>query len=412
MSLKRVVITGAGLVTAVGLTRDQTWNALLAGKNGVEPIKAFDTEAFRTHFAAEVDDFDPHVVMEPKEARKADRFSQFAMVAADEAMQQSGLGEIDDPLRAGVIVASGIGGMITFEEQHGRLVKSGPRRVSPLFIPMMIADMASGLISIRYGYRGPNYCTVSACSSGGHAIASAFDQIRLDQADVMITGGSEASICPMALAGFGNMRALSTRNDEPERASRPFDLERDGFVLGEGAGILILEAEDHAVARGATILAEVVGYGATADAYHMTQPDEQGRGAIGCMTGALRVAGISPEDIGYINAHGTSTFFNDKIETMAIRKVFGGHAEELAISSTKSMIGHLLGAAGGVEAIITALVLNQAVIPPTINLERPDPECDLDYCPGEAVKREVEYALSNSFGFGGHNISLCLKARR
>ncbi len=412
MSLKRVVITGAGLVTAVGLTRDQTWDALLAGKNGVEPIKAFDTEAFRTHFAAEVDDFDPHVVMEPKEARKADRFSQFAMIAADEAMQQSGLGEIDDPLRAGVIVASGIGGMITFEEQHGRLVKSGPRRVSPLFIPMMIADMASGLISIRYGYRGPNYCTVSACSSGGHAIASAFDQIRLDQADVMITGGSEASICPMALAGFGNMRALSTRNDEPERASRPFDLERDGFVLGEGAGILILEAEDHAVARGATILAEVVGYGATADAYHMTQPDEQGRGAIGCMTGALRVAGISPEDIGYINAHGTSTFFNDKIETMAIRKVFGGHAEELAISSTKSMIGHLLGAAGGVEAIITALVLNQAVIPPTINLERPDPECDLDYCPGEAVKREVEYALSNSFGFGGHNISLCLKARR
>jgi len=412
VSLKRVVITGAGLVTAVGLTRDQTWDALLAGKNGVEPIKAFDTEAFRTHFAAEVDDFDPHVVMEPKEARKADRFSQFAMIAADEAMQQSGLGEIDDPLRAGVIVASGIGGMITFEEQHGRLVKSGPRRVSPLFIPMMIADMASGLISIRYGYRGPNYCTVSACSSGGHAIASAFDQIRLDQADVMITGGSEASICPMALAGFGNMRALSTRNDEPERASRPFDLERDGFVLGEGAGILILEAEDHAVARGATILAEVVGYGATADAYHMTQPDEQGRGAIGCMAGALRVAGISPEDIGYINAHGTSTFFNDKIETMAIRKVFGGHAEELAISSTKSMIGHLLGAAGGVEAIITALVLNQAVIPPTINLERPDPECDLDYCPGEAVKREVEYALSNSFGFGGHNISLCLKARR
>ncbi len=411
MGLKRVVITGAGLVTAVGLTRDTTWEALLAGKNGVSTIKAFDTEAFRTHFAAEVEDFDPHVVLEPKEARKADRFSQFALVAADEAMQQSGLGEMDDPLRAGVIVASGIGGMITFEEQHNRLINSGPRRVSPLFIPMMIADMASGLISIRYGYRGPNYCTVSACSSGGHAIASAFDQIRLDQADVMITGGSEASICPMALAGFGNMRALSTRNDEPDRASRPFDLERDGFVLGEGAGILILEAEDHALARGATILAEVVGYGATADAYHMTQPDEQGRGAIGCMTGALRVAGISPEDIGYINAHGTSTFFNDKIETMAIRTVFGDHAEKLAISSTKSMIGHLLGAAGGVEGIITALVLNQAVIPPTINLEKPDPECDLDYCPGEAVKREVEYALSNSFGFGGHNISLCLKAR-
>jgi len=412
VSLKRVVITGAGLVTAVGLTRDETWDALLAGKNGVGPITAFDTEAFRTHFAAEVNDFDPHVVLEPKEARKADRFSQFALIAADEAMKQSGLGEMADPLRAGVIVASGIGGMITFEEQHGRLIKSGPRRVSPLFIPMMIADMASGLISIRYGYCGPNYCTVSACSSGGHAIASAFDQIRLDQADVMITGGSEASICPMALSGFGNMKALSTRNDEPERASRPFDLERDGFVLGEGAGILILEAEDHALARGATILAEVVGYGATADAYHMTQPDEQGRGAIGCMTGALRMAGISPEDIGYINAHGTSTFFNDKIETMAIRKVFEGHADKLAISSTKSMIGHLLGAAGGVEAIVTALVLNQAAIPPTINLERPDPECDLDYCPGEAVKREVGYALSNSFGFGGHNISLCLKARR
>ncbi len=412
MNHRKVVITGMGLMTPVGSGRSVSWDALIAGKCGIGPITLFDTEVYRTRIAGEVDQFDPHVVMEPKEARKADRFTQLAVAAAAEAMAQAGDPKIDDHYRAGVIVASGIGGMLTFEQQHSRLLKRGPRGISPMFIPMMIADMAAGLISIRYGYRGPNYCTVSACASGGHAIASAFDQIRLDQADVMITGGSEAAICPMALAGFGNMKALSTRNDEPLRASRPFDVGRDGFVIGEGAGILVLEAEDHAIARGATIYGEVIGYGMTADAYHMTQPDVDGLGAIGSMAGALKISGLAPEDIGYINAHGTSTHFNDKIETKAIRAIFGAHADKLAVSSTKSMTGHLLGAAGGVETVATVLALRHRVLPPTINLDEPDPECDLDYCPHVAVEREVEYALSNSFGFGGHNITLCLQARR
>jgi 3-oxoacyl-[acyl-carrier-protein] synthase II len=412
VNTRKVVITGMGLVTPVGLNRDDSWAAMIAGKCGIGPITAFDTEAFRTRISGAVDEFDPHVVMEPKEARKADRFTQFAVVAAEEAMQQSGNPQPKDSYRAGVIVASGIGGMITFETQHTRMIQRGPRMVSPLFIPMMIADMASGLISIRYGFRGPNYSTVSACASGGHAIASAFDQIRLGQADLMITGGTEAAICPMALAGFGSMKALSTRNEEPEKASRPFDIQRDGFVIGEGAGILILEAEEHAEARGATIYGEVIGYGMTGDAFHMTQPDEDGKGAFGSMTGSLAVAGLQPEDIDYINAHGTSTHFNDKIETKAIRKVFGSHADRLAVSSTKSMIGHLLGAAGGVETVVTALALRHGVIPPTLNLDEPDPECDLDYCPHEAVKRDMEYAISNSFGFGGHNVTVCLKARR
>jgi 3-oxoacyl-[acyl-carrier-protein] synthase II len=409
---RNVVITGMGLVTPVGSTRDESWAALVAGKSGIGLITEFDTEAFRTKISGSVEGFDPGVVMEPKEARKADRFTQFAVVAAAEAMQQAGQPQLEDSYRAGVIVASGIGGMITFEAQHARMLSRGPRMVSPLFIPMMIADMASGLISIRYGFRGPNYCTVSACASGGHAIASAFDQIRLGQADLMITGGTEAAICPMALAGFGSMKALSTRNDEPDRASRPFDVERDGFVIGEGAGVLVLEEEGHAVARGATIFGEVVGYGMTGDAWHMTQPDEDGKGAIGSMTGALRVAGLEPEAVDYINAHGTSTHFNDKIETRAIRQVFGAHADRVAVSSTKSMIGHLLGAAGGVETVVTALALRHGIIPPTVNLDQPDPECDLDYCPHDAVERDIEYAISNSFGFGGHNVTLCLKARR
>jgi 3-oxoacyl-[acyl-carrier-protein] synthase II len=407
-----VVVTGLGIVAPVGNERDSAWEAVAAGRGGVRPITSFDTSAYRTNFAGTVEGFDPHLSLEPKEVRKADRYSQFAMEATRQAMEQADLPEIGDPFRAGVIVASGIGGMLTFEEQHRRLLERGPKRVSPLFIPMMIADMAAGMISIRYGFRGPNYCTVSACASAGHAIASAFDQIRLGQADVMITGGSEASICPSALAGFGNMKALSTRNDEPERASRPFDAGRDGFVLGEGAGILILESEDHARERGATVLGEVVGYGLTADAFHMTQPDTEGRGAAGCMSAALANAGIAATDIGYINAHGTSTFFNDKIESRAIRDVFGSHADDLLVSSTKSMVGHLLGAAGGVEAVFTILALRHGLIPPTINLEDPDPECDLEYCANEAVARELEYALSNSFGFGGHNVSLCFRARR
>ncbi|MFO7652476.1 MAG: beta-ketoacyl-ACP synthase II [Candidatus Krumholzibacteriia bacterium] len=412
MEHRKVVVTGLGLVTAVGKDRDASWEALVAGRNGVGPIESFDAGEYRTQFAAEVRDFDPHRSMEPKEARKADRFCQFAMDAARQAMEQAGVGEVRDPFRAGVIVASGIGGMITWEEQHKRLLERGPSRVSPLFIPMMIADMAAGLISIRYGFRGANFCTVSACASGGHALACAFDQIRLGQADVMITGGSEATISPCALAGFGNMKALSTRNDDPTHASRPFDAERDGFVLGEGAGVLVLEEEEHARRRGAAILGEMVSYGATADAFHMTQPDNDGVGGAGCMRLAIESAGLQPEAIGYINAHGTSTPYNDKIETKAIRDTFGAHADSLIVSATKSMVGHTLGAAGGLEAAVTVLALHHGVLPPTINLQTPDPECDLDYCPNQSVERDVEYALSNSFGFGGHNVSLCFGARR
>ena len=411
MERRRVVVTGIGLVTSVGLTRQTSWEGLVAGRNGVGPITAFPTDGYRTTFAAEVKGFDPLVAMDAKDARKADRFCQLALVAAAEAMAHAAPGPVD-PFRAGVIIGSGIGGMLTFEEQHQKLLERGPSRVSPLFIPMLISDMAAGLVSIRYGYRGPNFCTVSACASSGHALASAFDMIRLGQADVMITGGSEASVCPSALAGFGAMKALSARNDAPERASRPFDAGRDGFVLGEGAGILVLEAADRALARGAPIICELAGYGATADAFHMTQPDEDGAGARMAMHNALACAGTTPAEVGYINAHGTSTHYNDKIESKAIKDLFGPLAPGLAISSCKSMIGHLLGAAGAVEAATTALALKEGVLPPTIIYESPDPECDLDYCPNRAVPRQVEVALSNSFGFGGHNVSLCLRAWR
>jgi 3-oxoacyl-[acyl-carrier-protein] synthase II len=398
------------MVTAIGLDAASNWTAIKAGQQGVSAIESFDTEGYRSNFAAEIKDFAPDSIMDPKDARKADRYSQLAVAAAVEAMEQSGLGEPDDPYRAGVIIASGIGGMLTFEDQHSRLVRRGPRGVSPMFIPMMIADMAAGLVSIRFGLRGPNYCTTSACASAGHAIASACDQIRLGAADVMVAGGSEAAVCPMALSGFGNMKALSARNDDPATASRPFDAERDGFVLGEGAGVLVLESEEHARARGATILGRIVGYGATGDAYHMTQPATEGHGAENSMLAAIAVAGIKPEAVGYINAHGTSTPWNDKIETLAIRKVFGSHADKLRVSSTKSMVGHLLGAAGAVEAAYTILALRDGILPPTINLTNPDPDCDLDYCANEAVPASVEYALSNSFGFGGHNVTLCFQA--
>ncbi len=411
MEPRRVVITGIGLVTSIGLTRQSTWEAMLAGRSGVAPIASFPTEGYRTRFGAEARDFDPLVAMDAKAARKADRFCQMALVAAAEAMAQAQPGEAD-PFRVGCIIGSGIGGMLTFEDQHATLVQRGPSRVSPMFIPMLISDMAAGLVSIQYGCRGPNWCTTSACASAGHAIASALDMIRLGRADVMITGGSEASVCPSALAGFGAMKALSARNDDPARASRPFDAERDGFVLGEGAGVLVLEEAGRARARGATIVAELAGYGATADAFHMTQPDEDGAGARAAMQFALQDAGIAPEQVGYINAHGTSTHYNDKIETKAIRELFGAHAERLAVSSCKSMIGHLLGAAGAVEAAATALALQQGVLPPTINYERPDPECDLDYVPNQARPAAIEAALSNSFGFGGHNVSLCFRPWR
>ena len=410
MNQCNVVVTGIGTVSSVGLDRETTWAALKEGVSGIAPIKAFDTEGYRTTIAAEVENFDPTSVMELKDARKADRFSQFAVVAATEAVQQAGLKDFDDPFRAGVIISSGIGGMTTWEDQHSRLLRRGARGVSPMFIPMMIADMAAGLVSIRFGMRGPNYCTTSACASSGHAITAAADQIRLGAADVMLAGGSEAAVCRMALAGFGNMKALSSRNDSPETASRPFDAERDGFVLGEGAGVLVLESVEHATARGAKVLGRIAGYGSSGDAYHMTQPDNEGNGAQASMRAALSCAGIAPEQVGYINAHGTSTPFNDKIETLAIRKVFGDHAEKLKISSIKSMLGHLLGAAGAVEAGTTVLALAEGILPPTMNLNTPDPECDLDYCPNEAVRARVEYALSNSFGFGGHNVTICFQA--
>ena len=408
MERRRVAITGAGMITAVGKNRDDSWNALKAGTIGVSNIEAFDTTEYKVRFAGEIKDFDPLVAMDPKDVRKADRYAQLAICAAEEAVAHSAVGEVD-PLRAGVIIASGIGGMMTFEEQHAKLVERGPSRVSPMFIPMMIADMASGLVSIRHGFRGPNYATVSACASSGHALVAGYMHIVADDADVMVVGGSEACVCPMAMAGFANMKALSTRNEEPLRASRPFDAERDGFVLGEGAGVLVLENWDRAVARGATIIAELAGYGATADAFHMTQPDNDGNGAREAMRLAVAKAGLQLDDIGYINAHGTSTPFNDKIETKAIRDLFGAHAAKLAVSSTKSMTGHLLGAAGGVEAAITALAIREGVLPPTMNFENRDPECDLDYCPNSAVGRQVEAALSTSLGFGGHNVSLCFK---
>lgn len=407
---RNVAVTGIGLVTAVGNDRETTWTALKEGVGGVATITAFDTEGFRSRFAAEVRGFDPDSFMDPKEARKTDRFCQFALKAAQEAMEQAGLNAIDDPYRCGVIIASGIGGMLTFEDQHSRLLQRGARGVSPLFIPMMIADMAAGLVSIRFGLRGPNYATISACASSGHAIASACDQIRLNAADVVLAGGTEAAVCPMALAGFGNMKALSARNDDPATASRPFDRERDGFVLAEGAGILVLEAEEHARARGAEILGLICGYGSTADAFHMTQPDNDGNGAQESMRAALRCAGLAPEAIGHINTHGTSTPYNDKIETLAVRKVFGSHADRLKLNSIKSMVGHLLGAAGAVEAAATIMALKEGILPPTINLQNPDPECDLDYCANRAVRQAVEYALSNSFGFGGHNVTICFQA--
>jgi 3-oxoacyl-[acyl-carrier-protein] synthase II len=412
LSERRVAVTGIGIITSIGKDRQSTWEGMKQGLNGAVPIQAFDTTGFRTTFAAEVRDFEPETVMDPKDVRKADRYCQFAIVAADEAVRHAGLGELADPYRCGVIIASGIGGMITFEEQHSRLVEKGARGVSPMFIPMMIADMASGLVSIRYGMRGPNYCTTSACASSGHAIAAACDQIRLGAADVMLAGGSEAAVTPMAMAGFGNMRALSSRNDDPATASRPFDAERDGFVLGEGGAVLVLEAEEHAKARGVEILGYIAGYGQSADAFHMTQPDNDGNGAQACMRAAMTCAGIAPEQVGYINAHGTSTPFNDKIESLAIRKVFGAHADALKISSTKSMVGHLLGAAGAVEAGVTVMAMREGLLPPTMNLHNPDPECDLFYCPNEVVPADVEYALSNSFGFGGHNVCICIGAAK
>ena len=410
----RVVITGLGLLTPVGNDVESAWDALLAGTSGAAPITQFEvTEEYGTRFACEVKGFDPEQYMDRKEARRADRFAQFAMAVSVQAVEDAGLGPDlapADPNRVGVIIGSGIGGISTFEEQTKTMLERGPGRVSPFFVPMFIPDMAAGLVSMRYGARGANYATVSACSSSAHALGNAFRLVQDGEADVMITGGTEASVTPLTIAGFGNMKALSTRNDAPEKASRPFDAERDGFVLGEGAGAMILESLEHALDRGATIVAELVGFGQSADAYHMTAPAPEGAGAQLAMRAALDDAGFEPADVGYINAHGTSTPANDVNETKAVKAVFGDAARELVMGSTKSMTGHLLGAAGAVEGIISALVTRDGKIPPTINFETPDPECDLDYAHNERRDREVRAAVTNSFGFGGHNV--CLAVRR
>ncbi|MBX6362319.1 MAG: beta-ketoacyl-ACP synthase II [Gemmatimonadetes bacterium] len=409
----RVVLTGVGLVTPVGNDVETTWRALLEGKSGGAPITQFEvTPDFDVRFACEVKGFEPEQYMDRKEVKRTDRFAQFALAASQQAVRAAGLEEQLDSIdkdRVGVLIGSGIGGIATFEEQARTMVERGPKRISPFFVPMFIPDIAAGHVSMRYGFRGPNFATVSACASSAHAVGEAYRMIQRGEADVMIAGGAEATVTPMTIAGFANMKALSTRNDSPETASRPFDATRDGFVLGEGAGTLVLERLTHARRRGAPILAELVGFGQSADAYHLTAPAPEGAGAQLAMRAALRDAGIGPEAVGYINAHGTSTPMNDLNETLAVKAVFGEHARKLVMGSTKSMTGHLLGAAGAVEAVICALVVKEGKIPPTINFSSPDPACDLDYAHNRMVEREVEYAASNSFGFGGHNVTLILR---
>jgi len=403
-----VVVTGLGVVCPLGNSVEEFWKRLIAGESGIGPVTRFDTAAYDTRFAGEVREFKPESVMDRKDIRRSDLFVQYAVAATAQALEQSKIQGQVDPNRFGVIVGSGIGGISTFEDQHRTLLEKGPGRVSPFFIPMMISDMASGQVSILFGAKGPNYCTVSACSSGAHAVGEAFRIIQNSEAEVMIAGGAEAPVTPISFAGFCSMKAMSTRNDDPARASRPFDSQRDGFVMGEGAGILILEELEHAKRRGATILAEVIGYGATGDAHHMTAPAPEGEGAARAMRAAINDSGLAVREFGYVNAHGTSTPLNDKFETQAIKSVFGEHAHHVAVSSTKSMTGHLLGAAGGLETIICVLALERQVLPPTINYEHPDPDCDLDYVPNTARPVEARAALSNSLGFGGHNVTLAL----
>jgi 3-oxoacyl-[acyl-carrier-protein] synthase II len=406
---RRVVVTGMGLLTALGNDLASSWKGLLEGRSGVRRITRFDPEGFATQIAAEVKDFDPERWIEKKETRRQDLFTQFAVAASSMAVEDSGLDLPDgDGYRVGVIIGSGIGGIGTHEVQNKRYLDGGPSRISPFYIPMMIPDIASGIVSMRYGAKGPNYCTVSACASSAHAIGDAFRLIKHGDADVMIAGGTEAAVTAMSVGGFAAMKAMSTRNDEPEKASRPFDAERDGFVLGEGAGVVVIEELEHARARGARIYSEVLGVGMTADAYHITAPAPNGEGAARAMRRAVEESGLAPEEYDYINAHGTSTPFNDEFETMAIKEVFGEHARELMVGSTKSMTGHLLGGAGGLEFVVTSMVLNEGKVPPTINQEHPDPQCDLDYIPNEMREAEVRAALSNSFGFGGHNASLAV----
>ena len=407
---RRVVVTGIGLVSALGIGTSETWAALLAGQSGVTRITKFDISGYATQIAAEVKGFDPLAFIEKKDIKKMDLFIQYAIAAAQFAMDDSKL-EItaDNAPTIGVYIGSGIGGFITIEREHEALLNGGPRKVSPFFIPSAIINLAAGQVSIRFGAKGPNSATCTACSASAHAIGDAYEIIKRCDADAMIAGGSEAAITPMSVGGFGQLRALSTRNDDPPRACRPFDKNRDGFIIGEGAGVIVLEELEHAKRRGAPIYAEIVGYGMSSDAYHMTAPSEDGDGARRAMAMAIRKANIAPDDVDYINAHGTSTPYNDRIETRAIHQCFGEHAGELAISSTKSMTGHLLGGAGGLEAGITALAVHQQVVPPTINLDDPDPDCDLDYVPHQKRKMPIRYALSNSFGFGGTNATLLFK---
>ena len=410
---QRVVVTGLGLVTPVGNDVESTWSALLDGRSGAAPITKFDASALQVRFACEVKGFDPSQYMDRKEAKRYDAFVQFALAAAHQAVTQAGLeGRFPAPERTGVVIGSGIGGMRTFEDQCSIYLTKGPDRVSPFFVPMFIPDIAAGLVSIRYGTKGPNFATVSACASSAHAIGESYTMIRDGKADAMITGGAEAAITGLAIAGFQNMRALSTRNDTPETASRPFDRDRDGFVLGDGAGVVILESLEHAQARGAAILGEVIGYGASGDAFHMTSPAPEGEGAQRAMRAALADAGVEPGSVGYINAHGTSTEQGDIAETEAVKAVFGEHARRLIFGSTKSMTGHLLGAAGALEFAVSLMVTRTGKIPPTINQFNPDPACDLDSAPNRMVERAVDVAISNSFGFGGHNATIAVRSWR
>ena len=413
MDIRRVVVTGLGALTPVGNTAEEFWASLVQGRSGIGPITRFDTTGFPTRIAGEVRNFDLLSFVDKKEARRLDPYLQYAIAASVLAVQDAGLdtGKVDST-RFGVLIGSGIGGISTLLENYKTLIERGPDRISPFFIPMLIINMASGLVSIRFGAKGPNSSVVTACATGNHAIGDAFRIIQRGEADVMIAGGAEAIILPLTIAGFCAIKAMTTRNDEPEKASRPFDAERDGFVCSEGAGILVLESREHAFRRDARIYAEIRGYGMSADAHHMTAPDPEADGAARAMAAAVKDAGVSPADVGYINAHGTSTPYNDKFETMAIKRVFGEHAHRLAVSSTKSMTGHLIGAAGGIEAIATVLALHHGILPPTINYEHPDPECDLDYVPNQARKQDVEVAASNAFGFGGTNATLVFGKHR
>lgn len=410
MNKKRVVITGLGMITPLGIGVKGSWESLIAGRSGIKRITQFDSSNFPTKIAGEVQDFNPEDYIEYKEIKKMDRFIHFAIAATKMAIDDSGLRITDSNAeKVGVIVGSGIGGLRAIEHYHSVLLEKGPRRITPFFIPMLVINLASGQISIRFGAKGPNSAVATACATGSHSIGDAYKIIQRGDADAMIAGGTEAVITPLGIGGFNAMKALSTRNDEPGKASRPFDIDRDGFVMGEGAGIVILESLESALDRGAKVYAEIVGYGMTADAYHITSPVPDGEGAARCMKMALKDGGADPSEIDYINAHGTSTKYGDEIESKAIKTVFGEHAYKVAVSSTKSMTGHLLGAAGGVEAVISVLSIYNGIIPPTINLDKPDPECDLDYVPYKSRKITVNYALSNSFGFGGTNACLLFK---